>query len=197
VRRILAAAAAATTLMLIIGAHRPDTRSQAPSPPPPTSSRSTAERGTSVATQVPPAAVGEQSEPPQARGGRAAANGSAGDAPPRGVPDSGTALARREWEPVVQGFAISFPNNAELSSAAWLHDLRPFVTSRLAADLGTVDLSRLPAGHYAGYQLISATGTRIVAVAAYQEGWSLLLRLIDDGHGPAGYRIYSCTAYRQ
>ena len=48
-------------------------------------------------------------------------------APETGGPYGGTAEARRQWEPTVQGFALAYPDTDGLTRKQWLANLRPYL----------------------------------------------------------------------
>ena len=89
----------------------------------------------------------------------------------------GTAEAKKDWEPVVQGFALAYPDTDGLTRKQWLGNLRPFLDRPVVDALSTTDLDTVPHGHYGGYQLLKAADEAIT----YQEGWALVLYLAADG----------------
>lgn len=102
-------------------------------------------------------------------------------------PYGGTEAARKAWEPIVQGFALAYPDTAGLSKREWLANLRPYLAADVADALADIDLGKVPAGHYAGYQVLKVGDDALTVRVAYQEGWSLVLYIAATG--PDRYRI--------
>jgi hypothetical protein len=98
-----------------------------------------------------------------------------------GGPVGGTAEARRQWEPTVQGFALAFPDTEGLTRKQWLMNLSPFLDRPVLDALSITDLDKVPHGHYAGYQLLKAADEAITVRLSYQEGWALVLYLAATG----------------
>ena len=96
-------------------------------------------------------------------------------------PYGGTAEARRRWEPIVQGFALAYPDTAGLSRKEWLANLRPYSDRPVIDALTTTDLDKVPHGHYAGYQPLKVADEAITIRVTYQEGWALDLHLATTG----------------
>lgn len=102
-------------------------------------------------------------------------------APESSGPYGGTAEARRQWEPTVQGFALAYPDTDGLTAKQWRANLRPFLDRPVVDALANTDLDKVPHGHYAGYQLLKAADEAITVQITYQEGWSLVLYLAANG----------------
>lgn len=98
-------------------------------------------------------------------------------------PYGGTAEARRQWEPTVQGFALAYPDTDGLTSKQWLANLRPYLQRPILDALAGTDLDKIPHGRYAGYQLLRVADEAITVRVTYQEGWVLVLYLAADGDG--------------
>ncbi len=96
-------------------------------------------------------------------------------------PYGGTAEARRQWEPTVQGFALAYPDTGGLTRKQWLANLRPYLERPVLDALAITDLSKVPRGHYGGYQLLKAADEAITIRITYQEGWALVLYLAANG----------------
>jgi hypothetical protein len=96
-------------------------------------------------------------------------------------PYGGTAEARRQWEPIVQGFALAYPDTAGLSRKEWLANLRPYIDRPVFDALSITDLDKVPHGHYAGYQPLKVADEAITIRVTYQEGWALDLHLASTG----------------
>jgi hypothetical protein len=102
-------------------------------------------------------------------------------APETGGPYGGTAEARRQWEPTVQGFALAYPDTSGLSRKEWLANLRPYLQRPVLDALAGTDLDKVPHGHYAGYQLLKVADAAITIRVTYQEGWALVLYVAANG----------------
>jgi hypothetical protein len=111
-------------------------------------------------------------------------------APETGGPYGGTAEARRQWEPTVQGFALAYPDTSGLSRKEWLANLRPYLQRPVLDALAGTDLDKVPHGHYAGYQPLKVADEAITIRVTYQEGWALVLYLATDGD-----RTWSINAF--
>jgi len=98
-------------------------------------------------------------------------------------PYGGTDEARRAWEPVVQGFALAYPDTSGLTRKQWLASLRPYLEEDVIDALSETDLEKVPDGRYAGYQLLKVADEAITVRVAYQEGWALVLYLVALGDG--------------
>src|SRR6185437_15951870 len=61
-------------------------------------------------------------------------------APETGGPYGGTAEARRQWEPTVQGFALAYPDTDGLTRKQWLANLRPYLQRPVLDALAGTDL---------------------------------------------------------
>ena len=96
-------------------------------------------------------------------------------------PYGGTAGARRQWEPTVQGFALAYPDTARLTAKQWRANLRPFLDRPVLDALAGTDLDKVPHGRYAGYQLLKAADEAVTVQITYQEGWALVLYLAANG----------------
>lgn len=101
--------------------------------------------------------------------------------PETGGPYGSTDEARRAWEPVVQGFALAYPDTTGLTRKEWLANLRPFLDRKVLAALATTDLEKVPRGHYAGYQPLKVADEALTVRVTYQEGWDLVLYLAAAG----------------
>ena len=102
-------------------------------------------------------------------------------APETGGPYGGTAEARRQWEPTVQGFALAYPDTDGLTRKRWLANLRPYLQRPVLEALAGTDLDKVPHGHYAGYQLLKVADEAITVRVTYQEGWALVLYVAANG----------------
>lgn len=102
-------------------------------------------------------------------------------APESSGPYGGTAEARRQWEPTVQGFALAYPDTDGLTAKQWRANLRPFLDRPVLDALADTDIDKVPHGHYAGYQLLKAADEAITVQITYQEGWALMLYLAANG----------------
>ena len=111
-----------------------------------------------------------------------AASPAASTTPDSSGPFGGTAEARRVWEPIVQGFALAYPDTDGLTRKQWLANLRPYLDRTVADALATTDLEKVPNGHYAGYQPLKVADEAITIRVTYQEGWALDLYLAATGH---------------
>jgi len=111
-------------------------------------------------------------------------------APETGGPYGGTAEARHQWEPAVQGFAFAYPDTDGLTRKQWLANLRPYLQRPVLDALAGTDLDKVPHGHYAGYQLLKAADEAITIRITYQEGWALVLYLAANGD-----RTWSINAF--
>lgn len=98
-----------------------------------------------------------------------------------GGPYGGTGAARRVWEPIVQGFALAYPNTTGLTTKEWLANLRPYLDKDVTDALADTDLDQVPAGHYAGYQTLKIADEAITVRVTYQQGWALVLYVAADG----------------
>ena len=110
--------------------------------------------------------------------------------PETGGPYGGTAEARRQWEPIVQGFALAYPDTDGLTRKQWLANLRPYLERPVLDALAGTDLDKVPHGHYAGYQLLKVADEAITIRVTYQEGWALVLYLAANGD-----RTWSINAF--
>jgi hypothetical protein len=104
-------------------------------------------------------------------------------APETGGPYGGTAEARRQWEPTVQGFALAYPDTDGLTRKQWLANLRPYLQRPVLDALAGTELDKVPHGHYAGYQPLKVADEAITIRVTYQEGWALVLYLAANGDG--------------
>ena len=104
-------------------------------------------------------------------------------APETSGPYGGTAEARRQWEPVVQGFALAYPDTDGLTRKQWLANLRPYLQRPVLDALAGTDLDKVPHGHYAGHQLLKVADEAITIRVTYREGWALALYLAANGDG--------------
>lgn len=102
-------------------------------------------------------------------------------APETSGPYGGTAQARRQWEPTVQGFALAYPDTDGLTRKQWRANLRPFLDRPVDDALAGTDLDKVPHGHYAGYQLLKAADETITVQIIYDQGWALVLYLAANG----------------
>jgi hypothetical protein len=89
------------------------------------------------------------------------------------------------WGPVVDAFARNFTNTTG-GTSKWRQRLtgtttRPNVTTEVAAQLTTVDLRNVPAGHYSGRQILKSGDYDVAVKVTYREGWALVLYLITNG----------------
>ena len=98
-----------------------------------------------------------------------------------GGPYGGTDAARKAWEPIVQGFALAYPDTDTLTKKQWLAGLRPYLDKDVIDALADTDLDQVPAGHYAGYQTLKIADEAITVRITYQEGWALVLYVAADG----------------
>ena len=98
-------------------------------------------------------------------------------------PYGATDQAKRAWEPIVQGFALAYPDTNGLTRKEWLANLHPYLDRPVVDALATTDLQKVPAGYYAGYQLLKVADEAITVRITYQEGWALVLYLAATGHG--------------
>lgn len=108
---------------------------------------------------------------------------SASTPPGTSGPYGGTDEAKRAWEPIVQGFALAYPDTTGLTRKQWLANLRPYLDRKVLAALATTDLKKVPNGHYAGYQTLKIADEALTVRVTYQEGWALVLYLAADGDG--------------
>lgn len=89
------------------------------------------------------------------------------------------------WGPVVDNFSRSFTNTRG-GKDDWRDRLvgnpaRPNVTTAVADQLKTVDVRRVPKGHYDGHELVKEGPYEIGVKVDYREGWAMVLYLITDG----------------
>lgn len=87
--------------------------------------------------------------------------------------------------PVVENFGRNFTNTAG-GAGPWQTRLtgppaHPYLTTDLAQQLDTIDVTRVPRGHYTGYKPLKTSTYEIAAKVSYREGWSMVLHLITDG----------------
>lgn len=102
-------------------------------------------------------------------------------ATPSAGPYGSTDKAKRAWEPVVQGFALAYPDTAGISRKEWLANLRPYLAKDVADALSGTDLDQISAGHYAGYQTLKLGDDALIVRITYQEGWALVLYVAASG----------------
>jgi hypothetical protein len=151
---------AAVIVITVIALHRWPTHDETAAPAPATTATPTVPVAPTTAASTTPAATAT---------------------PSTGGPYGGTARARRQWEPTVQGFALAYPDTSGLTRKKWLMNLRPFVDGPVIDALSTTDLQKVPRGHYAGYQPLKLADEVITVRVTYQEGWALDLHLASTG----------------
>ena len=91
------------------------------------------------------------------------------------APTAPPTAAERAWEPVVEGFAVAYPNTHHLSRKQWLNNLQPFLSRPVINALADTDLTKVPAGHYAGYDVLKQADEALTARITYREGWDLIV----------------------
>lgn len=98
------------------------------------------------------------------------------------APYSGSADAKKAWEPVAEGFALAYVDTGHLTSKEWLANLKPYLAPDVIDELAGTDLEKVPDGHYAGYQVLRQADETLTVRVTYQEGWALVLYLVavDD-----------------
>lgn len=121
-------------------------------------------------------------------------NPDAGDASPDQTPHSQPDETRRQWEPVVLGFARNFVRTDASDNRAWAARLAPLTTAAVQNQLAEVDPRNIPAGRYLDSQLLSSDGDQLVVKVIYTEGWALALYLIDDGED---WHVYQYDRYEE
>lgn len=109
------------------------------------------------------------------------------DAGPSDLPYSQTQAARRQWEPIVVGFGTQFTRTTGGSATAWRQGLDRYVTTAVQKQLRTVDPRNVPSGRYTSFEVDTYEEHTVAAMVTYEEGWALVLYLIDDGER---WRIY-------
>ena len=131
-----------------------------------------------------------------------------GDAEPDGTPYSRTAEARRQWRPVVTGFAKRFPDVDRDADAAgsddaadrrraareWRRGLKPYVTTAVRRQLATVDVRNVPEGRFTEFEVLRHGEEQLAAQVIYDEGWALVLYVIFDGED---WRVYRYDRWQE
>ncbi len=100
---------------------------------------------------------------------------------PSDGPYTGTPAARAEWEPVVQGFALAYTNTSGQTRKEWLRQLRPLLSREVLDELRHTDLSKVPVGRYAGYQVLKQADESLTVRIIYQEGWGIVAYVVAEG----------------
>ena len=95
-----------------------------------------------------------------------------------------------QWEPVVLGFAKNFTNTAG-DTDQWQARLAPFVAPAVRDQLAEVDVSKVPAGRYDSYEVLTPGSYQLAVKTTYREGWALVLYATSDGNN------WKITAYDQ
>lgn len=85
------------------------------------------------------------------------------------------------WETTVKGFATAYPATKGMTRQQWLAKLRPYLAKDVIDVLDETDLAQVPAGHYAGYQILRVDAEVVTVRVTYREGWSLVLYLSSNG----------------
>ncbi len=108
----------------------------------------------------------------------------ASPAPSTDGPYSSRSDAKKAWEPVVEGFAIAYPDTTHLTRKQWLANLQPFLTQPVYVALAGTDLNKVPSGRYAGYEVLEQADESLTVRITYQEGWALVLYVVavSDSH---------------
>lgn len=106
----------------------------------------------------------------------------AGESPTHSSSDTGPYSShdqtKKAWEPIIEGFAIAYPDTHRLTRQQWLANLRPFLSSPVLDALARTDLDKVPAGHYAGYEVLQQADESLTVRVTYQEGWALVLYVV-------------------
>jgi hypothetical protein len=115
----------------------------------------------------------------------------AGDAA-RSDEDQPAEVQENVWGPVVDSFARNFTNTAG-GAGPWRERLignsaRPNVTTAVSAQLHSVDVRNVPAGHYTGRQVLKSSAYELGIKVSYREGWAMVLYLNTDG---SKWQIYA------
>ena len=150
----------------------------------------TADPGRAPATAPGTAIASPEQITPTAEG----TGGHDADPAPGETPYSQSEQARRQWEPVVEGFGRGFVDTRDATADSWQKKLRPYVTKAVARQLATVDLRNVPRGHYDGFEALTFEEDQVVARIDYREGWSTAAYLIFDG---ATWHIYAYDRWEE
>ena len=85
------------------------------------------------------------------------------------------------WEPAVLGFARNFTNTTG-GARPWQARLAPFVAPAVRQQLADVDVSKVPAGRYDSYEVLTPGAYQLAVKTTYREGWALVLYVTSDGN---------------
>lgn len=102
------------------------------------------------------------------------------------------------WGPVVDNFSRNFTNTRG-GNDDWRDRLigdpaLPYVTTDVADQLKTVDVRRVPEGHYDSRELVKEGPYEIGVKVDYREGWAMVLYLITDG---TNWQIYAYDKWEE
>lgn len=86
-----------------------------------------------------------------------------------------------QWEPAVLGFARNFTNTTG-GGRPWQARLAPFVAPAVRDQLAGIDVSKVPAGRYDSYEVLTPGAYQLAVKTTYREGWALVLYVTSDGN---------------
>lgn len=92
---------------------------------------------------------------------------------------STTETARRQWAPVIDGFARNF-TATNVSPGVWRTRLNAFSTVDVQRHLNSVDPAKVPLGRYTGFEVLEYQDHQLAAKVTYAEGWAMVLYLVDE-----------------
>lgn len=110
------------------------------------------------------------------------------DASPGTTPYSQTPEARRQWQPVVTGFAKAFTATQGRTTGQWRHTLTPYVTNQVREQLATVDLREVPDGRFTSIEPAEYGDDKVAVFLHYDTGPTLVAYLILD---QTSWRVYA------
>lgn len=121
-------------------------------------------------------------------------NPDANDADEGGPPEAEEAI----WGAAVDNFAKNFTNTSG-GETTWRQRLigdakNPYVTPKVAEELSTVDIRKVPKGHYESREILESSAFTLAIGVRYKEGWGMVLWLNTDG---TTWQIYAYDKWDQ
>lgn len=102
------------------------------------------------------------------------------------------------WAPAVDNFARNFTNTRG-GAKQWRKRLignpqHPYVSTEVAEQLATVDVRKVPDGHYDSREIADSSEYELAVKVTYREGWAMILWLNTDG---TAWTIYAYDRWEE
>lgn len=110
------------------------------------------------------------------------------DASPGSLPYSQTREARRQWQPIVTGFAKAFTATKGRTTEQWRNALNRYATDTVREQLATVDLRKVPDARFTSIEPAEYGDDKVAVFLHYDTGLTLVAYLILDH---TSWRVYA------